>query len=112
MRDRPYASAPHFARPAVACSRLLITEICVAHIVLRPGDSLLLETHPFFVSTYRNNPEFFLVSGIEDSNPLRHDRAGVAGEPLLAVAAGVGSGAPGVEGLAAAEGIGAGCHRS
>jgi di/tricarboxylate transporter len=57
----------------------------IGDIVLRPGDALLLETHPFFVSTYRNNPEFFLVSGIEDSNPLRHDRAGVAVAILLAM---------------------------
>jgi di/tricarboxylate transporter len=57
----------------------------VGDIVLRPGDALLLETHPFFVSTYRNNPEFFLVSGVEDSNPRRHDRAGVAVAILLAM---------------------------
>lgn len=57
----------------------------IGDIVLRPGDALLLETHPFFVSTYRNNPEFFLVSGVEDSNPLRHDRAGVAVAILLAM---------------------------
>jgi len=50
----------------------------IGDIVLRPGDTLLLETRPIFVSTYRNSPEFFLVSGLEGSTPRRHHRAGVA----------------------------------
>jgi di/tricarboxylate transporter len=50
----------------------------VGDIVLRPGDTLLLETHPIFVSTYRNSPEFLLVSSVADSNPRRHDRGGIA----------------------------------
>jgi di/tricarboxylate transporter len=44
-------------------------------IVLRSGDTLLLQTGPHFVDAHRNNRDFFLVSGVEDSQPPRHDRA-------------------------------------
>jgi di/tricarboxylate transporter len=57
----------------------------VGDIVLRPGDTLLLETHPRFVTNYRNSPEFLLVSAVADSSPRRHHRAGVA----LAILAGM-----------------------
>jgi di/tricarboxylate transporter len=50
----------------------------IGDIVLRPGDTLLLETHPLFVSTYRNSPEFLLVSTVADSSPRRYHRGGVA----------------------------------
>jgi di/tricarboxylate transporter len=44
-------------------------------IVLRSGDTLLLQTGPHFVDAHRNNRDFFLVSGVEDSHPPRYDRA-------------------------------------
>ncbi len=47
-------------------------------IVLRSGDTLLLQTGPHFVDAHRNNPDFFLVSGVDDSQPLRHDRAALS----------------------------------
>ena len=50
----------------------------VGDIVLQPGDTLLLETYPSFEEQQRNSRDFFLVSQVEDSNPLRHDRAWVA----------------------------------
>jgi di/tricarboxylate transporter len=50
----------------------------VGDIELEPGDTLLLETHPRFVDTYRNSPDFFLVSSVPGSRPLRHDRAWIA----------------------------------
>ncbi len=50
----------------------------VGDIVLRSGDTLLLQTGRHFARAYRNNPDFFLVSDVEDSRPLRHDRAWVA----------------------------------
>src|SRR5262249_30526890 len=50
----------------------------VGDIVLRPGDTLLLQTGPHFTKVHRNNPDFYLVSDVEDSRPLRHDRARVA----------------------------------
>jgi di/tricarboxylate transporter len=47
----------------------------VGDIVLRSGDTLLLQTGPHFVDAHRNNRDFFLVSGVEDSQPPRSDRA-------------------------------------
>ena len=47
----------------------------VGDIVLRSGDTLLLQTGPHFVDAHRNNRDFFLVSGVEDSRPPRYDRA-------------------------------------
>lgn len=47
----------------------------IGDIVLRPGDTLLLETHPEFVTQNRNSRAFFLVSAVSNSAPLRHERA-------------------------------------
>ncbi|MFA6239676.1 MAG: SLC13 family permease [Candidatus Hydrogenedentales bacterium] len=47
----------------------------VGDIVLRNGDTLLLQTGPHFAVAHRNNPDFYLVSGVTDSRPVRHDRA-------------------------------------
>jgi di/tricarboxylate transporter len=47
----------------------------IGDIVLRPGDVLLLESHPSFVAQHRNSRDFFLVSRLQNSQPLRHDRA-------------------------------------
>jgi di/tricarboxylate transporter len=50
----------------------------VGDIVLRAGDTLLLQAGPHFLSVHRNDPDFYLVSGIEDSRPVRHDKAGLS----------------------------------
>jgi len=50
----------------------------IGDIVLQAGDTLLLETHPRFVEAQRNSRDFFLVSTVEGSKPIRHDRAWVA----------------------------------
>jgi di/tricarboxylate transporter len=47
-------------------------------VVLRSGDTLLLQTGPHFVDAHRNNRDFFLVSGVADSAPPRHARAGLS----------------------------------
>ena len=47
----------------------------IGDIVLRAGDTLLLESHPSFAVQQRNNRDFFLVSTVEDSTPPRHERA-------------------------------------
>lgn len=57
----------------------------IGDIVLRPGDTLLLQAHPGFVARHRNNRDFLLVSAVAGSQPPRHDRAGVA----LAIMAGM-----------------------
>ena len=50
----------------------------VGDIVLKAGDTLLLETHRGFVEAHHNSPDFFLVSGVQGSTPIRHERAWVA----------------------------------
>jgi len=50
----------------------------VGDIMLQPGDTLLLETHTDFAKAYRNSDDFYLVSTVEDSRPIRHERAGIA----------------------------------
>lgn len=50
----------------------------IGDIILRPGDTLLLETDPGFAERQHNSRDFFLVNQVRDSRPLRHDRALVA----------------------------------
>jgi len=47
----------------------------IGDIVLRPGDTLLLETNTWFAEQQHNSRDFFLVSTIRDSQPPRHDHA-------------------------------------
>ncbi|NIA12491.1 MAG: SLC13 family permease [Nitrospiraceae bacterium] len=57
----------------------------VGDIVLRTGDTLLLQAGAHFARANRNNPDFLLVSGVEGSRPVRSDRALVALVLLLAL---------------------------
>jgi len=50
----------------------------IGDIVLRAGDTLLLEASPGFVDNYRNSRAFFLVSQLEGASTPRHDRAALA----------------------------------
>lgn len=50
----------------------------IGDIVLRAGDTLLLEATPSFVEQHRNSRDFFLVSPVQDSSPPRHERALIA----------------------------------
>lgn len=50
----------------------------IGDIVLKPGDTLLLETHRRFLRNQRNRRDFFLVSDVPGSAPRRHDKAGIA----------------------------------
>jgi di/tricarboxylate transporter len=47
----------------------------VGDIVLRPGDTLLLQAGVHFANAHRNNPDFYLVSGVEEARPVRHQLA-------------------------------------
>ncbi len=47
----------------------------VGDIVLRAGDTLLLQAGPHFESAHRNSRNFYLVSGVTDSRSVRHDRS-------------------------------------
>jgi di/tricarboxylate transporter len=57
----------------------------IGDVVLRSGDTLLLEAHASFAEEQRNSADFFLVSRIENSSPPRHERAWVALLILLAM---------------------------
>jgi di/tricarboxylate transporter len=47
----------------------------IGDIVLKVGDTLLLEAHESFVSRQRNTRSFFLVSQVDQSAPPRHEKA-------------------------------------
>jgi di/tricarboxylate transporter len=57
----------------------------IGDIVLRPGDTLLLEGNPSFVEQQRNSRDFYLVSRLEGSNPLNHDKAPLALAIMIAM---------------------------
>lgn len=57
----------------------------IGDIVLRPGDTLLMQTSTGFVRAHRNDPDFYLVSEVGESEPMRHEKAGLAGLILLAM---------------------------
>jgi len=46
----------------------------VGDMVLKPGDTLLLQAGPHFMRANRNNPHFLLVGGVEDYRPVRYDK--------------------------------------
>jgi di/tricarboxylate transporter len=59
----------------------------IGDIVLRPGDTLLLQTAPGFGRAHRNSPDFYLVSEIAEAESPRYDRAWVSIAILLALIA-------------------------
>lgn len=50
----------------------------IGNIRLKPGDTLLLEANSNFLSQQRISNDFYLVNGIPDSEPLRHEKAPLA----------------------------------
>ena len=64
----------------------------IGDIELLPGDTLLLEAHPSFVQLQRNSRDFFLVSTVEGSAPLRYERAWLARLLLIAMVLAVATG--------------------
>lgn len=50
----------------------------IGDIVVRPGDTVLLEAHPSFVEQQRDKRDFFLVSAVDGVVPVRHDRGPIA----------------------------------
>lgn len=50
----------------------------IGDIVLRPGDTLLVESHAGFIPRQRDSHDFLLVGEVEDSKPIRHHKAPLA----------------------------------
>jgi len=50
----------------------------IGDIRLQPGDTLLLVTHPGFISAHRNSNDFYLISQVAEARELRHERAWLA----------------------------------
>ena len=50
----------------------------IGDIRLHAGDTLLLQTTAHFDRAHHNDPDFILVSGVDKSWHVRHDRAGLA----------------------------------
>ena len=84
IRDGRFRTVYHAAVIAVARNNERI-RAKIGDIVLRPGDTLLLEAHPSFATQQRNSRDFFLVSAVEDSTPRRHHKAWTAALILAAM---------------------------
>jgi di/tricarboxylate transporter len=50
----------------------------IGEIVMRAGDTLLMQTAPGFMRAHRNSPDFYLVSDLGDGDKPRYDRAWIA----------------------------------
>jgi di/tricarboxylate transporter len=50
----------------------------IGDIKLQPGDVLLLEAHNSFTERWRGSQDFYLISGVPNSERLRHDKAPLA----------------------------------
>ncbi|MFO0976528.1 MAG: SLC13 family permease [Planctomycetaceae bacterium] len=77
VRDAQFRT--HYNAAIVAIHRngeRLATKI--GDVKLESGDTLLLQTGPNFAQAHRNNPDFYLVSDVEGSQPVRHERWWVA----------------------------------
>ncbi|MBK7403220.1 MAG: SLC13 family permease [Phycisphaerales bacterium] len=59
----------------------------IGDVVLRPGDTLLLEAEPGFEKRYRTSASFHLVSTLDGAATPRHERAWVAIAVLFALIA-------------------------
>ena len=77
IRDGQFRSTYNAAVLAIARSGERINAK-IGDVVLQPGDTLLLESHTAFEKQQRNSQDFFLVSSVENSAPIRHGQAGVA----------------------------------
>lgn len=77
VRDGRFRSTYNAAVLAIARSGERINAK-LGDVVLQAGDTLLLEAHTGFADQQRNSPDFFLVSSIENSAPVRHAQARVA----------------------------------
>jgi di/tricarboxylate transporter len=64
----------------------------IGEIVLRPGDTLLIQCAQGFMRAHRNSPDFYLVSELETGGKLRYELAWLALAILVAMVASVATG--------------------
>lgn len=50
----------------------------IGNVRLQVGDTLLIEAHPNFLSQQRISKELYIISGMPNSEPLRHEKAPLA----------------------------------
>ncbi len=50
----------------------------IGDIILKPGDSLLVESHAGFIPRQKDSRDFFLISGVDDSTPIDKKKAPLA----------------------------------
>jgi len=50
----------------------------IGDIVLRAGDTMVIEAHPSFIDRQRLSSDFYLVSQVPESEPLRRNKAWIA----------------------------------
>ena len=50
----------------------------IGDIVLRPGDTLLVESHAGFIPRQKDSRDFYLISGVDNSTPVDTKKAPVA----------------------------------
>ncbi len=77
VKEADFRSRYHASIVAVHRSGEKI-EMKIGQIVLRPGDTLLVDAPEDFATRWKNSRDFILVSGIEDSAPVDHRRAWIA----------------------------------
>ncbi len=77
IRDSQFRTVYNAVVIAVARNGVRIKKK-VGDIILRAGDTLLLDTSPAFREQHHNSRDFFLVSEIADSQQPRHERAVIA----------------------------------
>jgi len=83
IRDGRFRNLYNAVVVAVARNGERIQNQKIGDIVLRTGDTLLLEAPASFAEQQRNSRDFFLVSKVENSSPVRHERAALALAILL-----------------------------
>ncbi len=50
----------------------------IGNIRLEPGDTLLLQTQSEFINNFRHSRDFYLISGVDEARPRRHDKVWIA----------------------------------
>ena len=84
MRDADFRALYDAAIVAVHRNGARVTNK-VGDIRLHAGDTLLLQTGAQFAKAFRNKPDFYLVSDVEDSRPVRFNRAWLAAIIFIAM---------------------------